>query len=76
MTIPTALGRVVRAAIGIMGALFLAAFIWGGLLWMTAGGDAERVKKGKTTLINAVLGLLIVGFSYTILSIVLGAINF
>lgn len=69
--VPTVLGRAVRAMIGIMGALFLAAFIWGGLLWMTAGGDADRVGKGKKTLINAVIGLLVVGFSYTILATVI-----
>ncbi len=73
--IPTVIGRVVRTAIGIMGALFLAAFIYGGIQWMTAGGEADRVKKARTTLTNALIGLLIVGFSYTILATLFGALG-
>jgi hypothetical protein len=65
----TVINRIVRAALGIVGALFLGMFIYGGITWMTAGGDADRVKKAKQALINSVIGMLIVAFSYTILNV-------
>src|SRR3989338_1698010 len=38
-TIPDVLSSVVRFGLGFIGALFLAYFIYGGILWMTAGGN-------------------------------------
>lgn len=34
--------------------------LWGGFQILTAGGDEEKVKKGKTTLIQAVIGLIVI----------------
>lgn len=68
----TLINRVVRAALGIVGALFLGMFVYGGVTWMTAGGDAERVKKAQRALINSVIGMLIVAFSYMILNVLFG----
>lgn len=46
--------------LGIVGALALLMFVWGGLQWAMSAGEEERVKAGTTTLRNAVIGLLIV----------------
>ncbi len=71
-TIPQILGGIVRAALGFVGAVFLLFFIWGGLLWMTSSGDTEKVKKAKASLRNAIFGLLVVFFSYLLVSAIIG----
>ncbi len=68
----TVINRIIRAAVGVVGALFLAMFVWGGALWMTSAGDPERVKKGKQALLNALIGMVVVALSYTILNVLFG----
>jgi|GEM_PF-5196510 len=52
--------NVVGFILGIVGALALLMFVWGGFQWLMSGGEEERVKSGTATLRNAVIGLLIV----------------
>ncbi|MEK7072915.1 MAG: pilin [Patescibacteria group bacterium] len=68
------IGRVISAALGISGSIALLMFVWGGLQWLTSGGSPERIKKGKDTIVWAVLGLVLIFGSYAILNFVLGAI--
>jgi len=68
--IRTIINRVIRGALGFVGALFLAMFIYGGALWMTAAGDEKKVQRAKTTLANAVIGLIVISFSYLIISFI------
>lgn len=64
--IPSLVGGIVRWLLGFVGALFLAMFIWGGTLYITAG-DSKRAEDGKKTLVNAVIGVMIVALSYTLI---------
>ena len=41
--------------------------LYGGFQILTAGGDEEKVKKGKTTLINAVIGLIVIFLASSII---------
>lgn len=50
--------------LGIVGALALLMFVWGGFQWLMSAGEEERVKAGTTTLRNALIGLLIVFSSW------------
>ncbi|QQR60453.1 hypothetical protein IPH19_03500 [Candidatus Uhrbacteria bacterium] len=63
------ISRLIRAVLGIVGALFLVMFVYGGVLWMTAG-ESKRIDSAKKTLINAVVGMIIVAFSYSMVSLV------
>jgi len=38
------------------------------MLWMTSGGSAERLKKGKDTVLWTILGLVIIFMSYIIIN--------
>jgi hypothetical protein len=40
--------------------------IWGGYSYITAGGDAEKAGAGRTTLVNAIIGLIIIFSAYAI----------
>ncbi len=71
--IPDLVGGIIQYVLGIIGILALVMFIYGGILWMTSGGSAEKIKKGKDTIVWAVLGLAIVFLSYAIVNFVLKA---
>lgn len=74
-TIQSLIARLIRAILGIVGALALLAFVWGGITWMTAGGNPKRVETGRTIIINATIGLLIIFFSYTLTNVFLQVIS-
>lgn len=74
-TIPEVINKLTRFALGIVGALFLLYFIYGGFMWMTAAGEAERVKKATQTLSQSIIGIAIVVFSYSIIGFILQLTN-
>lgn len=65
------IGTMIAALLGLLGVIFLILTIYAGLLWMTAGGNADNVKKAKAILLNSVVGLVIVLSSYAIASTVI-----
>jgi len=68
--IPELIGRIIKAALGIVGSLALVMFIYGGLTWMISGGNEEKIKKGKGIIIWAVFGIVIIFTSYSLLSLI------
>jgi hypothetical protein len=75
LTIPMLIGRLVRFATGIVGALFLVSFMYGGLLWMVSGGSTEKVEKAQKILSNALIGIVIVVASYLLVSVTFDVLN-
>jgi hypothetical protein len=73
--IPTILGVLLRSAFGLLGSLALAMFIYGGFLWLTSGGAADRIEKGKNTMVWAVLGIAVAFTAYAIVDFVIGTIT-
>lgn len=69
------IGRVIKGILGIIGSLAFLMFIYGGLMWMTSAGNADRVKKGQTILIWTVLGLGVIFSSYAAVNAILNAIT-
>jgi len=65
------LTRLIKVIFAFTGVLALLQFIYGGLLWMTSGGNAEKVKKGKDSLLWAILGIIVVFLSYALVSFVI-----
>lgn len=59
---------IIQALLGIVGAGALLMFVWGGFHMIFSGGNEERIKKGRDTLLWAVLGIAIILSSYAILS--------
>ena len=69
--IPTLSGRIIAGLLSVVGALALVMFVWGGILWMTSGGNTDRVQKGKQTLVWSTIGLFVIFASYSLLRLVL-----
>jgi hypothetical protein len=44
--------------------------IYGGFLYITSAGNADNATKGKTAIINAIIGIVIIVLSYVIVQIV------
>lgn len=59
---------VIKAMLGIIGALTLLMFVWGGFQWLTSAGNPEKVSAGTQTMIWAVIGVVLVLASYILLS--------
>jgi len=69
------IGNVIRAILGIVGSLALAIFIFGGFTWVISAGNEEKIKKGKDMILWATLGLVVIFFSYAMVTFVLSAIG-
>ncbi|KKR17803.1 MAG: hypothetical protein UT48_C0046G0003 [Parcubacteria group bacterium GW2011_GWE2_39_37] len=69
------IGKIISAALGIVGSIALAMFIYGGFTWMTSSGNSQSVEKGKNTLIWAAIGLVIIFTSYSLVKFVLKGIG-
>ncbi|MCF7820192.1 MAG: pilin [Candidatus Pacebacteria bacterium] len=58
--------KVLNIVLTILAILMVVLITMAGYRWMTAGGNQEQVSKAKKTLINSVIGLLIILTSYSI----------
>lgn len=76
-TIPIASGSVdpknivtnlINYALFFIGALALIFVIWGGILFVTSGGDAEKTTKARNTLLYAIIGVVVVVLAYAIVN--------
>ncbi|MFA6214946.1 MAG: hypothetical protein WC768_00070 [Patescibacteria group bacterium] len=67
-------GRVIKAALGIVGSLALGAFILGGFMWVISSGNDEKIKKGKDIIIWASFGLAVIFTSYALVTFVINAV--
>jgi hypothetical protein len=71
---PTQLiGKAIKAVLGILGAVALLIFVYGGFVWMTSGGSPEKIKTARMTLVWAVLGMAVIFLSYAAVDFVLKA---
>lgn len=69
---PTMLfSRAINIMLAFMGSIALVLYIFAGIMWMTAGGNDERVKKAKSIFVWTTLGALAMGASYMIVRTVL-----
>ena len=71
----TVIANIINAVLGVVGSLALVMFVFGGLTWMTAAGNNERVEKGKNILIWATIGLVIIFASYALVEFVIRGIT-
>lgn len=57
---------------GIVAVLFV---IIGGFWYITAQGNEEQAEKGRNTLVNAIIGIIVVTMAYVIVSVVSNTLN-
>lgn len=69
--IRTTIASVIRTALGLLGIIVVVLMIYAGFLWMTAGGDEDKVAQSKKILFNSVIGLMIILSAYAITSFII-----
>ncbi len=69
--VATLLGRVFSVLFGFLGILLLGYILYGGFVWMTAGGDPKAVGQAQDIIRNAVIGLVIIASSFAVSTFVI-----
>ena len=59
-------GVVIRAFINFLGITFIILMVFAGYGWMTAGGNEEKVKKSRTMITQALIGLIVAVVAWTL----------
>jgi cytochrome bd-type quinol oxidase subunit 2 len=68
------IGTLISGAIGvallIAGILVFVMLVWGGITWITAGGDKAKTEEARTRITNALVGLAIVAAAWAVMKLV------
>lgn len=67
-----ALVSIVNAALGFVGLLAGIFLIYGGVQYVLSRGDERAAEKAKSTILYAVIGLIVIGLSAAIVNFVVG----
>ena len=67
--------ELINILLGILGTIFLILVLYGGFLWMTAGGNDDQAGKGRTVIRNAVIGLIVVFISFSLTTFVINILD-
>lgn len=62
--------RVIRWILGLVGLIAVIVILYGGFLWMTSAGNADRVTRARAVIVNGLIGLVIIIASFAIVSLV------
>ena len=71
----TTIENIVAFLIGLLYLIAVIFALYGGFQILTAGGDEDKVKKGKTTLINAAIGLAVIFLASTLIDWIISLFN-
>jgi len=66
---------IINLAFALAGIVAVVYLIMGGFNYVTAGGNPEAVEGAKTTLVNAIIGLVVILVSYLIIQFVMSQIG-
>lgn len=50
--------------------VFIFVLLWGGISWMTAGGDKQKVEDARSKVTNGIVGLFVVFLVFVIIQVV------
>jgi hypothetical protein len=67
-------GGIIQTVMSLLGIIFTALMVYAGILWMTARGDEDQVKKAKDIIVAAVIGLVVAVGSYSLTDFVVNNI--
>ncbi|HRH33140.1 MAG TPA: Ig-like domain-containing protein [bacterium] len=67
--------KIIRAALGFLGIIAIGLILYAGFIWMTSGGNDEKISKAKGILKNAAIGLLIILASFGIVAFIIGQLG-
>lgn len=68
-------GYFIRAALSLVGLVFMVLIVYGGFLWMTASGKEQQVDKAKSIITSAVIGMVVIAAGYALTSFAISALT-
>lgn len=71
--VQTLIGRIIKAVMGVIGSIALIMFVFGGLMWMTAAGNAEKTGKALKIITWSSLGIMVIFSAYILVQFVFSA---
>ena len=72
--LPSAIMTIINYVLVIVGVVALAYLVYGGFLYITSHGDSGQVDQAKSTIINAVIGIVVIGVAAALVNFVVGAV--
>ncbi len=72
----TLLTGVLSLLIAVVSLLVFVYLIWGGIEWITSGGDKAKTDQARSKIISALVGVIIIAASYAVLQIMLRFLGF
>ncbi len=63
--------RIINISLSFIGIILVSIIVYAGFLWMTSGGDNEKIEKAKRLIQNAIIGVLIIVSAWAITRFVL-----
>ncbi len=64
-----------RFFLGISGSIALLFFVYGGFVWLTSGGNKEKVQQGKNILISTTIGIIIIFTAFTVVNLTISTLT-
>lgn len=71
----TTIGAALGVLLSVLGLIMLIIIVYAGVIWMTAGGATENVKRARDMMIEASLGLAVCLASYAITQYIVARIT-
>ncbi len=69
------IGKLIKAALGIVGSLTLVVFMYGGFQWLTSRGNSDQIRAGLDAMLYAAVGIFIIFSSYAILTTIFNGLK-
>lgn len=73
-SVPVIVGVAIKVALGAIGVAFILFLIYGGILWMLAAGDVDKVKKARSLMINSTLAVVVIVASYALATFIIDSL--
>lgn len=70
MDIKNVLLSITTWVLGLVGLIAVLYLIYGGLQYITSAGNADKAKLAKSTILYAVIGLIVIALSYVIIAFI------
>jgi hypothetical protein len=65
------IANVIKIALSFLGIVAVIIVLWGGVLWMTAAGNSEKVDQAKKVLFSGLIGLIIILSAFAVTQFVI-----
>jgi hypothetical protein len=69
------IGSAINVVLSLVGVILFGYFVYAGFLYMTAGGEEDKIKSAQNILKNTVIGALILAVSFALATFVLRGIT-